>query len=242
MSASSQPDNAPGAQATVKQHLDAFRSLLISLAPEQRANLNTFWKDVRQSLNDQDAVVSNLQEQLNAAIQPVAGIPAPPNTPARPHTSNSVNVIRDTVEQAIINEAQYHLDASATLEAICDLDKDWAMDFIKRQRNLLISNSHELGCWMSGNVAGHDNGYVKMNMRNTVDPRTHAKFGNNVQPWGHQMGVVASGYGMQLRLTTTGAYHVSSKAALEGKKSAKQVNDGRFLIFVTIRLVSTQSI
>jgi hypothetical protein len=185
-------------QHTAAQHLQGLRQILTSLPPSQRVNITSFWKDVRTSLNDQDALITSLQQQLAAAS-------IPPMTPVRPPTSNSVAVIRDIVEQAIVSAAQQKDEISTTIDAIYDLDPAWAMAFIRRQKNIHLSNASELGCWVSGNAAAHQTGYMKMNMRNTVGPRGQ-KF--DVQPYGHQMGVVASGYGLQLCLTTDGQYHV----------------------------------
>lgn len=183
-------------ERTAAQHLGAFRGLLQSLTGDHRQSLMAFWRDVRRSLNDQDAVVASLRQPL-----------PPPPTPARPGTSHSVHVIRDTVSQAIHDEALRMDDASNTIEQIADLDPLWALEFIRRQRNMALCNGHELGCWMSGNAAAHENGYGKMNMRNTIIPGTSQRFA--VQPFGHQMGIVASGHGPELRLTTNGEYHVS---------------------------------
>ena len=188
-------------QRTAAQHLEGLRQILTSLVPSERGNLTTFWKDVRTSLNDQDALIESLRQQLAAAQIP---LPAP-TTIARPNTSNSVAVIRNTVEQAIISAAQQKDDISATINAIYNLDPAWAMAFIRRQKNIHLCNASELGCWVSGNAAGHQNGYVKMNMRNTVGP-TGQKLDS--QPWGHQIGVVAGGFGIELCLTTDGEYHV----------------------------------
>jgi hypothetical protein len=192
------------AQRTVTQHIDGFRQLLLSLDANSRQALNAFWKDVRQSLNDQDATITGLLEQIQHLQQQIGPVP---QTPRRPPTTDSIDVIRNTVDQAIHFEALRAQDASVTLEEICDLDPTWAMEFIRRQRNFLISNASELGCWMSGNAPAHENGYVKMNMRGTRNP-THPTDNFTVQPFGHQMGVVAGGRGPELRLTTRGEYHV----------------------------------
>jgi hypothetical protein len=188
-------------QHTAAQYLQSLRQILISVPLPQRTSLTNFWKDVRNSLNAQDALIRSLQQQLAAANIP----PPPPVTPARPATSNSVAVIRDTVEQAIIGEAQQKDEISTTINAIYELDPSWAMAFIRRQKNIHLSNASELGCWVSGNTAAHQTGYVKMNMWNTVGPNGQ-KF--DVQPYGHQMGVVAGGFGIELCLTTDREYHV----------------------------------
>lgn len=183
---------------TAQAHLDSLRSLMSSLTPDQRGAAHQFWRGIRQALYDQDAEVNRLQ----AIVTSLAGSqPAP-----RPHTSQSVIAVRDAVENVIQTEAQLAADASTTIEEICDLDPTWALEFIRKQRAIYIQT--ELGCWVSGAVAGHSTGYVKVNMRNTRKPDgTGAKFSS--QPWIHQMGVVAGGNGYLLRLTTNGSYHVS---------------------------------
>lgn len=143
----------PVVQRTVIQHIDTFRGLLTSIDASARAGLNSFWRDIRQSLNDQDALIASLQQQISQLQQnqqqPVIVLQAP----NRPNTSDSVDVIRRTVEQALTNEALAANDASVTIEALVELDPGFAQDFLKRQKNVLITNAHELGCWMSGNVA-----------------------------------------------------------------------------------------
>lgn len=191
-------------QRTASQHIEAFRQLLVDATLPARISLNAFWKDVRKSLNDQDTTIQQLRQQIQNQAQAPNIIP---QTPARPTTSNSVNVIRDTIDQAILNEALYMQDVSDTLEEICDLDPIWVSAFLRRQKNIHISNANELGCWLSGNAAGHINGYIKINMRGTTKPNSNEKF--KVQPWAHQLGVVANGSGAVLRLTSDGTYHVS---------------------------------
>ncbi|KAK0103206.1 hypothetical protein ONS96_014950 [Cadophora gregata f. sp. sojae] len=188
-----------GSERTASQHLSAFRDLLLSATSTQRQSLTAFWRDVRRSLNDQDAIITTLQPP-----------PFPPCTPPRPSTSQSVNMIRDTVAQAIVTEEQQMDDASTTIESICDLNPGFALDFCRRQIGA-VSTGHELGCWMSGNATAHENGYVKFNMRNTYLPSSRGKVGS--QPFSHQLGVVAAGYGQDLRLTSRKTsepeYHVS---------------------------------
>lgn len=171
-----------------------------ALSPEQRSKANDFWRGVRQALTEQDTIIQELQLQVQAGGSQVV-------YPDRPHSSNSLVALRDVVEQVLVTEAQLADDASLTIEEICDCPPQWAMEFISRQKNNILSNNSELSCWLSGNVASHDNGYVKMNLRNTVRPNSVQKF--TVQPWGHQLGIVASGAGHLLRLTTNGEYQVS---------------------------------
>ena len=184
----------------VGELLPALRDFMFQLPPDQRATANNFWRRVRGALSEQASELSRLQAVVDS-------LSAGPSA-SRPPTSQSVIRLRDAVDQVIGLEARQAEDASATIEEICDLPVLWAMEFAQRQRsadNRL--HPHELGCWESGNVAAHDNGYIKMNMRNTVKPGAQGeKF--RCQPWGHQMGIVAGGYGYLLRLTTDGAYNV----------------------------------
>jgi len=182
--------------------LGALRELMMALSPEQRQAANSFWRDVRTALNEQDSEVQRLQAIVAAVSQ---GGPAA----ARPATSDSVNAVRDAIQQVITTEAQQAEEASATIEEICDLPMEWAHNFLQRQQNVVIGQAAGLGCWESGNVSGHETGYVKINMRNTVKPTGPQGQKFRCQPWIHQLGIVASGQGHLLRLTTNGEYHVS---------------------------------
>jgi hypothetical protein len=188
---------------TAAQHLTAFRALLTSATIQAREGLQAFWKDVRQSLNDQDAIIAQ-QAALIQQLQLQIAQPAP-ITPARPTTSNSVHVIRDTIDQALQQSGLYFEDASATIEEIYNLDPTWVVDFLRRQKNHLISNANELGCWLSGNAQVHDSGYVKINLRGTLMPGTNQKF--SVQPFGHQLAAVASS-GSSIEAITDGRWQV----------------------------------
>lgn len=189
---------------TVTQHLEAFRRVLVTATTETRSSLNAFWRDVRQSLNDQDRIIIQLQERINTLEAQSTHLPQPSTTPDRPHTSHSVDVVRATIDRALINEGLYFEEASSTIDQIFDLDPAWVEAFLQRQRSIYLTN--ELGCWLSGNAPAHENGYVKVNMRNTGNPDGSGNF--TCQPFAHQLGVVANGSGSMLRMTTDSVYHV----------------------------------
>jgi len=184
---------------TAAQHLDAFRRILLSLDRDARQTLTTFWGDVRSSLNSQDDTIKNLQQQV-AQAPPAAPIAPPP----RPDTSNSVDVVRQTVMTALQNEALYVQEASNTIEEIYNLDPAWTYGWLRGQRNVFISNGLELGCWVSGNAAAHANGYSKVNMRGTQVPGSNPRRNFTCNPFSHQVGIVAAGHGDKLLLASGG--------------------------------------
>jgi len=181
------------------QHVASLRALLNTVEPDKRAAVHAFWRQVRQALNEQDLRIRELE--INAARQNIT-------TPLRPPSSLSVHQFRDEIERVIVTEAQQAEDASSTIEQICDVPPTWAMDFIRRRRRSDFENG--LGCWEPYNVAAHDTGYVKINLRNTIVPGSAPPERFSVQPWGHQIAVVASGNGPLLRLTTDGRFNVSN--------------------------------
>jgi hypothetical protein len=189
----------------VQQQLGLFVRLMRELPPDQRMRVHSFWRSVRDALKGQDAIIEELRNQLSK--QPISSTPPP-----RPSSSLSLNLIRDVVEQVIVGEAQEAGDASSTVEGICDLPPEWALDFLQRHRSPTVRN--ELGCWLSGSVAGHTTGYVKINLRNTLKPGGAPGEKFTVQPWIHQLAVVAGGSGPLLRLTSNGAYNVGELPGL----------------------------
>ena len=182
-----------GPHRSVQQHLSALRELYSAVPPSARPVVTSFWKAVRDNLNSLEEEVNELRAQLSGA-----------QTPVRPTTSASVNALRDAVEQAITGTAQAASDASGTIEAICDLDVVWTMRLLERYRQ----QTNAINCWISDLAPGHQNGYVKINLRNSPVPGEPGKK-IGVSPWLHQLAVVASGRGPTLRLTTDGEYHVS---------------------------------
>jgi hypothetical protein len=182
--------------STAQDQLQAVREFMSRLPADCRKAANEFWRQIRAALNEQDYIIHELRDQLRN----VAG-----GSVVRPRTSDSVNNFRWAVNDAMQLEAQRAGDASRTIEAICDLPMEWANNFISRQRDESV-DTYGLGCWENRIVSGHSTGYVKFNMRNTVGPMGSKL---DVQPWAHQMAVVAQGNGAGLRLTQDGSYHAS---------------------------------
>ena len=198
----------PNSQYTASRHLNAFKELLNLASSNTIDKVKSFWQEVRKSLNDQDTVIRQQQQQIHALQQQLQQqATVVPQTPQRPHTSNSVYQVRDTIEQALQIQGLYDEDASETIDDIYDIDPVWMQNFLRSKKNVLLSQGSELGCWLSGNAPAHENGYVKCNIRNTKKPGTNQNFKCN--PFFHQLGCVAAGYGAQLRLTTDGSFHVS---------------------------------
>ncbi|OBT43967.1 hypothetical protein VE00_04696 [Pseudogymnoascus sp. WSF 3629] len=189
---------------TVAQHLGSLRRLINSLGVDGRGRFLAFLEDVRKSLNNQDATITAQQAYI-AQLQR----PSPIAPPARPRSSNSVVAIRQAMEQDMQAKAYLLMSrASRTVRSIYNLDPAWALNFVKEQRNENIR--HELNCWMSGNAAAHPNDYTKINMRGTYMPGSNPPRKFPAQPFGHQMGIVAGGYGHMLLLTFPGGdYEVS---------------------------------
>lgn len=192
-----------------RQHLTAFQELLRLASAATRDKVKSFWSEVRKSLNDQEATINQQYQQIQQLQQQLQQrqVSVVPHTPQRPPTSNSVQNVRDTIEQALQYEGLYDEDASDTIDDIYDVDPSWMHNFLNSKKNVLLCQASETGCWLSGNAPAHNNGYVKCNVRNTNKPGTNHKFDCN--PFFHQLGCVAAGYGAQLRLTTDGTYHVS---------------------------------
>jgi len=143
--------NVPNAvQRTVTAHIDNFRRLLLTVDATARQGLNSFWRDVRQSLNDQDGIITTLRQQVTQ-LQQNNQHPIVIQAPARPDTTDSVDAIRRTVEIALQNDALQAHDASNTLEEICDLDMIWVRNFLLTHKNGPRSAASKLDCWMNFN-------------------------------------------------------------------------------------------
>jgi len=166
------------------------------IPPRNRPALNSFWRLVRQSLNDQDDEIDRLRALLG-----------PATSATRPDTSDSVVAVRDSVQAALHDQGLLVLETevSDTLNAIWNMDPIQANQILG-QRN---SSSNSSGCWLSSNAAAHENGYQKVNLRNTWRMDGSSKFG--CSPFLHQVAAVAAGYGGQLLSTAAdhSAYQVS---------------------------------
>lgn len=228
----SQPQ--PQATPTVARHFSGLRRLVGSLDSNAKGKILEFWGDIRQSLNDQDATITTQQAYI-AQLQR----PSPITPTDRPGTSNSVIAIRQVTEQDMQDKAYLLIrKASKTVGSIYNIDPQWALEFVKKQRNQNIP--HELNCWMSGNAAAHPNRYTKMNMRGTYIPESNPPRKFPAQPFGHQMGIVAGCQGHKLLLTTSGKYQVCL-GSLCHITSNLMVTIPRFHTCAIIRRVLTRS-
>ncbi|KFZ23292.1 hypothetical protein V502_02228 [Pseudogymnoascus sp. VKM F-4520 (FW-2644)] len=97
-------------------------------------------------------------------------------------------------------------EASTAVRMIYKIDPQWALTFIKKQRDENVV--HELNCWITRNASMDDDGYTIMNMRGTQIPGTKPRWNYLVRPLSRQMGIVAGGQGDKLLLTFEGGDYV----------------------------------
>ena len=179
----------------VLSRLPPLRLLLRRLRAEHRHAVISFWEITRSLIRRLETEVEELRHRLSSDS----------STP-RPPTSSSVNLLRDTVDAIIVNQALLATDSSRTIEAICDLPMIWAEDILRRYRSFNPIHQNSLGCWIADLVPAHHNGYITINLRNTLAPNSNQKL--EVQPWAHHLSIIAKGEGVKLRLTTNGEYQV----------------------------------
>lgn len=181
-----------------------LRRLLNSVAPDQRAAVQTFWNHTRGELRQLEARCRALQASLDAARNQ----PAPVGIPAsRTLTTQSTELRRFNRQTQIDAEFIAQDEGSATVESIWDLDPQWVRAHLDSDRDRREEGGDRrgrlLGCWMTRPSSAHAYGYTKVNLRNTFRPgSTDERIGT--QPFRHQLAVVADGYGQNL-LRTTGA-------------------------------------
>lgn len=187
---------------TVARHLSGLHRLIVSLNVDGRKRLLEFWKEIRQSLDDQDATITTQQIYIAQIQQSTLATP-----PTRPGTSNSVSAIRQTVNRDMRKGARLHTtQASNTVRTIYKIDPQWALTFIKKQRDHNVA--HDLDCWTTTGAPTDDDGYAIMNMRGIQIPGTKPRWNYLVRPFSHQMGIVAGGHGDKLPLTFEGGDYV----------------------------------
>jgi len=170
-----------------------------SLPQEQRAQFHEFWRDIRMGF-----------DQLDETIEQLTGRPP---TASRPSTSHIVNSLRDEYAELIEDQSLRDVSASETVEKIWDLDPVFVMDKLQERRKSVIPvKMAELECWWTGNKPCHNTGYVKMNLRNTINPDTNQVI--DAEPFIHQLSIIAKGEGVRLLGTSDGAYNVRSPSCL----------------------------
>jgi hypothetical protein len=186
--------------ASVQQLLPVLQSTLQSLPPQNRAAVASFWAQVRTSLVSLETEVAHLQEQL----------PLAHGLGSRPTTAASIQSLRVGIDRALEEQGLREPSVSETLERIYPLDPAWVHAILVAQR----TNTNDRGCWLSNKTAAHENGYIKLNLRNTRVPGTNRLVG--CQPFLHQLAVVSDGRGGSLLATSSGERQVSHLCNIGG--------------------------
>ncbi|KAJ5577370.1 zinc-binding loop region of homing endonuclease [Penicillium hispanicum] len=188
--------------AVVRRLLPQVQQVLRALPPEFRARVGDLWRDVRAALRSLEADRQSLQDRLDEARQAEGGRSS--RSVTRLLTSQSVQQRRFDRQAQMDLEFIGQPEASATVERIWDLDPIWVTRLLERQRDGQAEQEslrgRQLGCWMSQERTGHPYGYTKINLRNTKRPGTNVEIG--VQPYRHQLAIVAAGLGQNLVRTT----------------------------------------
>lgn len=171
--------------AAARSHLSGLQALLQAVPPQHRAPVTEFWRQVRDTLNQQDQEIAELRAQLGP------GAPA-----SRPATRDSVVQIRSTITAQLeqIGQSMAEGDVSGTIESVWNMPPDVATSLLQSRRDSRQSNA--FGCWFSANVPAHPMGYQKINLRNTRRSDGRGTYG--CQPWLHQLAIIAKGDGIQL--------------------------------------------
>jgi hypothetical protein len=175
---SPRPGSLPRSQQGL---LRGFRAALESVPLGSRAALARFWVQVRENLADLDREIRTLRGLRGA-------VPLPPSSTA------SARDVRDEFDEIFANLEGCE-DQSPTLGAIRTLTQSQAMSILEGMRDL--GQANDLGCWFGQTAPSHRNGYVKINLRNTRRQGGNSGF-IGVQPFAHQLAVVASGRGYML--------------------------------------------
>lgn len=188
--------------AVIRRHLPRVQQVLRSLPSDSRAQVSGLWHEVRQSLQRLGAECQFLQTGLSEAQH--AERERSIRSVSRPLTDHSVQERRFQWQAQMDQEFIGQPEASATIERIWGLDPAWVTRLLRRQRDADMEQRSPrgqlLGCWMSSDRAAHPYGYTKINLRNTRMPGTNVDIG--VQPYRHQLAVVAAGLGQNLVRTT----------------------------------------
>jgi hypothetical protein len=182
---------APNAQTLINLH-QTFRNAVAAnndgITQAQRVALHDFWRQVRGTVVALQDEIQNLRDVARYAN---LRIEAP-----RPDTSNSAVALRQIAEWEMDMDASAIQRANSESTTIAEIS---AMSVQEAQNCLgAMHIMGPFGCWVNNNAAAHANGYKKINLRNSINPRTGAKY--SCQPFLHQLAVVAAGFGNRLYL------------------------------------------
>jgi hypothetical protein len=166
---------------------------MASLPAEKRADMARLWSSLRNTLVEQERTIEDLQQRARS------GTPFEP--PPRPPSSASVIGIRAAIDQAMIEAAEVE-NTTEVFQAINSLPVAWLRQKLDGDRD--PSKNNTIGCWFSSRSASHKD-YVKLNLRNTLHPVTKQTIG--VQPYVHQLAIVADNRGGQLYAARNGGTH-----------------------------------
>ena len=216
-----------GSQSPVAEFLVGVRAVQLHLPQQHRAHFTGFWNSVRNRIADLGTRLNNqvrqngdlmtqnssLQTQVTNLQQAQARARTtslPPSSAPRPPTSGSDTQNRADARAEI--EDVSNQTASTTIESIRSLPVQFVRTRLWNSRNTAAEQSNakwaSLGCWMTGESTNHPYGYTKINLRNTPNPNGSGNIG--VQPFRHQLAIVAGGNGQDLLHTvTSGTYQVS---------------------------------
>jgi hypothetical protein len=160
------------------------------------------WSNLRNTLVEQEQTIQRLEQQARA------GTPFEP--PPRPPSSASVVGLRAAIDQAMAEAADLE-NTSKVFQVITSLPVLWVRQRLDSDRD--HSRNNALGCWFSGRSASHKD-YVKVNWTKLAHPTTGRPL--EVQPYIHQLSIVASGRGDHLHRAGTGGTHQVRKSLLSG--------------------------
>lgn len=184
-------------QQSIIQEISPLVGTLHSAVPQgnsARPAVDTFLSGLRPVISRADNEVRNLRQQVNTLAQ------------LRPATTETAQDDRFRLRDALEDAGLRAEEGSTTIEVLLSrVTPVFAEQQLRRLKSFVPTFINDIGCWMSSNVSGHPNGYLKVNLRNTVISGSKL----DIQPWAHQLAVVASGEGASLRLTSDGSYHVS---------------------------------
>jgi Zinc-binding loop region of homing endonuclease len=162
---------------------------------DRRNRLEQLWNAVRKAMNDQNAEILEIRR-----IAALGSFTLPP----RPVTTDSVTEAREALGQALEEAAAEVGATSLVVGRLKNVSPAWAQSLIDRNYRR-PPRTTALGCWITNNAPAHPNGYVKVNLRNTYYGESKLE----IQPFLHQLSVVAKGRGSQLPVTANGEYEIS---------------------------------